>query len=516
LSANNEHILTKIVATLGPASNSPEMIGELIKTGVRVFRINFSHGEIESHLDSLKNVRAAAAKLNEHIGVMGDLCGPKIRVGKQDADGTTLIDGTHVAFIPDYVDKVSASKELGQTCIPVAFHDFIHEAKPGHRILLDDGALELKVVEQRDHSDGKALICEVIVGGVLKSNKGINLPDTDLSVPAITDHDFRCVDFAVEHGFDFLALSFVRTAKDVRELKDYLRKQGARPSRPHRDAAAIKQFSTYGSEWRAFIPVIAKIEKPQALDNLEAIVTEADTIMVARGDLGVEMDPALVPLLQKRIIATCHDYGKPVIVATQMLQSMIEAPTPTRAEVNDVANAIFDGADAVMLSGETAVGKYPLKAVAMMRRISRRTNDHLRSMPMSTTTPVNTRESRFRTAALAHGVKVVIRDLGAGLVVMWSQLGGGASYLSQVRMTVPILSFSSSPEALRRMSVMFGVTPMFMEPPEDSNDFLKQVDKLLLANQWAKEDDSVVMVAGQPFGRPGVTNTLRIHHVGEI
>ncbi len=516
LNAQNEHILTKIVATLGPASNSPKMIEELIKTGVRVFRINFSHGEIESHLDALKNVRAAAEKLNEHIGVLGDLCGPKIRVGRQDADGTLLTEGERIAFIPEFAARDSATRELGLTCIPVAFHDFIHEAKPGHRILLDDGALELKAIEQRDHSEGKALVCEVMVGGILKSNKGINLPDTDLSVPAITDHDFRCVDFAVEHGFDFLALSFVRTAKDVRELKDYLRKQGARPARPQKDNSAGKHFSTFGSEWRAFIPVIAKIEKPQALDNLEAIVTEADTIMVARGDLGVEMDPALVPLLQKKIIATCHDYGKPVIVATQMLQSMIDAPTPTRAEVNDVANAIFDGADAVMLSGETAVGKFPVKAVEMMRRIARRTNAHLRSLPMSTTTPVNTRESRFRTAALAHGVKVVIRDLGAGLVVMWSQLGGGASYLSQVRMTVPILSFSSSREALRRMSVMFGVTPMLMEPPEDSNDFLKKVDKLLLANNWAREDDAVVMVAGQPFGRPGVTNTLRIHHVGEI
>lgn len=517
MSATNELTLTKIVATLGPASNSPEVIEQLITEGVRVFRINFSHGEFSEHLASLQRVRAAAAKLDQHIGVLGDLCGPKIRVGKQDGAGTRLSEGGRVAFIPDFVDADRATLELnGLTCLKVGFHDFIFEAHAGHRILLDDGTLELQAVEQKPLSEGTALICEVIVGGLLKSNKGINFPDTELTVPAITDHDYRCVDFAVAHGFDFLALSFVRTAADVRELKDYLRKQGARPAQPQKTGKGSQNHSAFGSEWRAFIPVIAKIEKPQALQNLEAIVTEADTIMVARGDLGVEVDAAQVPVLQKRIIATCHDFGKPVIVATQMLQSMIDAPVPTRAEVSDVANAIFDGADAVMLSGETAVGKFPVKAVEMMRRIARRTNAHLRSLPMSTTTPVNTRESRYRTAALAHGVKVVIRDLNAGLVVMWSQLGGGASYLSQVRMTVPILAFSSSPEALRRMSVMFGVTPIHMEPPKDSNDFLIKVDQLLLERGWAREDDAVVMVAGQPFGRPGVTNTLRIHRVGEL
>jgi pyruvate kinase len=428
-----------------------------------------------------------------------------------------LHEGARIAFLPEFVDAAAAGDELGGiTCLKVAFHDFIFEARPGHRILLDDGTIELRVIEGRTLTEGSALVCDVVVGGLLKSNKGINFPDTDLAVPALTDHDYRCVDFAVEHGFDFLALSFVRSAKDVRELKDYLRKQGARPARPQDHRVNRTQHSVFGSEWRAFIPVIAKIEKPQALQNLEAIVTEADTIMVARGDLGVEMDAAQVPVLQKKIIATCHDFGKPVIVATQMLQSMIESPVPTRAEVSDVANAIFDGADAVMLSGETAVGRHPVKAVQMMRRIARRTNAHLRSLPMSTSTPVNARESRYRTAALAHGVKVVIRDLNAGLVVMWSQLGGGASYLSQVRMSVPILAFSSSPEALRRMSVMFGVTPAFMDTPTDSNDFLRKVDQLLVARGWAREDDALVMVAGQPFGRPGVTNTLRIHHVGEL
>lgn len=512
----HELTLTKIVATLGPASHSPEMISSLIREGVRVFRINFSHGGFPEHLESFRRVREAGLQLDEHIGVLGDLCGPKIRVGHQADEGTALTEGTQVAFIPESLDAVAAKVALGGAIpLKVGFDGFIGETRAGHRILLDDGTMELRAVEQRAMEGGEALVCEVVVGGVLKSNKGINFPDTDLTVPAMTEYDCRCLDFAVEHGFDFIALSFVRTAADVRQLKDYLRKLGVRPARPREKEDRREPVSAFGSEWRAFMPVIAKIEKPQALDNLEAIVSEADTIMVARGDLGVEMDVAQVPVLQKRIIATCHDFGKPVIVATQMLQSMIDSPVPTRAEVSDVANAIFDGADAVMLSGETAVGRFPVKTVQMVRRIARRTNAHLRSLPMSTTTPVNARESRFRTAALAHGVKVVVRDLSARLVVMWSELGGGASYLSQVRMTVPVLAFSSSREALRRMSVMFGVTPLYMECPTDSNEFLRQVDRLLVERGWACEDEPVVMVAGQPFGRPGVTNTLRIHHIGE-
>jgi len=515
VAAAQDLILTKIVATLGPASRSLETIEQLIDRGVRVVRINFSHGGLDEHRETLERVRSVAAKLGQHVGVLGDLCGPKIRVGNQGSEGTPLRVGERVAFVPAAAATEALERER-IVPIQLEFFDSIAEVQPGQRILLDDGALELRCVERRALGAESGLVCEVVVGGILGSNKGMNLPDTDLSVPAMTERDYRCVDFAVEHGFDFIALSFVRTAADVRQLKEYLREQGARPVPAGHDARGKRDLSTYGSAWRAFIPVIAKIEKRQALDNLEEIVVEADTIMVARGDLGVEMDAAQVPVLQKRIVATCHDFGKPVIVATQMLQSMVDAPVPTRAEVSDVANAIFDGADAVMLSGETAVGRYPVKVVEMMARIAHRTNAHLRSLPMSTATPVNARESRFRTAALARGVKVVVRELDAGLVVMWSQLGGGASYLSQMRMPVPILAFSSSPEALRRMSVMFGVTPIFMERAEDSNEFLRQVDRLVVENGWAREDDVVVMVAGQPFGRAGVTNTLRIHHIGEI
>lgn len=514
---DNQLLLTKIVATLGPASNDLETITALINEGVRVFRINFSHGEFSEHKRALDLVREASKATRKHIGVLGDLPGPKIRVGKQPADGVQLDEGTIVAFLPESTDHETAARELGGIrVLTTNLDEFITEAEPGHRILLDDGAIELVTVERRAFSGGTALLCRVVYAGCLQSNKGINFPETDLSVPSMTDRDRECVDFAVEHGFDFLALSFVRTARDVRDLKDYLRKLGARPSNPEQNPEGKRKLSVYGGGFRAFIPVIAKIEKPQAVTNLKAIVTEADVIMVARGDLGVETDPAQLPVLQKIIINTCHDFGKPVIVATQMLQSMIDAPSPTRAELSDVANAIFDGADAVMLSGETAVGKHPLKAVEIMRRIARRTNAHIRSQPMSTETPVNARESRYRTAALAHGVKVVVRDLGAQLVVMWSQLGGGASYLSQMRMTTPILAFSSNTAALRRMSVMYGVTPIHMDTPGDTNAFLERVDKLLVKQGMSVEGDTLVLVTGQPMGREGVTNTLRIHYVGEI
>jgi len=474
---------TKIVATIGPKSGDEETLRQMIRAGMNVARINFSHGSHEDHAARIALIRRVAEEENAVIAILSDIQGPKIRIGVVKGNGIRLETGDKITLTLD------TTADGTNNIVSLPHPEFIVDVLAGMTLLLDDGNLEFKVVS----NTGSALVCTAVIPGTLTSRKGVMAREAKHKMRAITDKDRRDVEFALSQGTDFIAMSFVRSADDVQEMRWLMRHLG------HED-----------------VGMIAKIEKHEALLNIDSILLGVDGIMVARGDLGVEVDAAQVPVLQKRIIATCHDFGKPVIVATQMLQSMIDAPVPTRAEVSDVANAIFDGADAVMLSGETAVGKFPVKAVEMMRRIARRTNAHLRSLPMSTTTPVNTRESRYRTAALAHGVKVVIRDLNAGLVVMWSQLGGGASYLSQVRMTVPILAFSSSPEALRRMSVMFGVTPIQMEPPKDSNDFLIKVDQLLLERGWAREDDAVVMVAGQPFGRPGVTNTLRIHHVGEL
>ena len=386
----------------------------------------------------------------------------------------------------------------------------------GQHVLLDDGKLVLEcsaVSGDRDHPKAQ---CKVITGGRLISDKGINLPDTKLSLPSLTDWDLRCIDFAVEHSFDFLALSFVRSGKDVQLLKDRLRELGARPSMPKRSTGGRgPRFSSYGGGSKSFILVMAKIEKPEALDDLESIVDESDIIMIARGDLGVEMDLARVPVIQRKIIKTCHDHGKPVVVATQMLQSMIEAPTPTRAEVSDVANAILDGAHAVMLSGESAIGSYPVESVKMMRRIARETNIYRRTEAIDILPPRKPRASRYRTAALAHAVSVVVRDLDAKLIVMWSQLGGGASYVSQIRSSVPVITLSSNPEALRRMSILYGLFPLFMEQPDSTASFIIQLDKLILDQKWAETGDPIVLVLGEPIGQAGLTNKIQIHYVGD-
>ena len=290
---------------------------------------------------------------------------------------------------------------------------------------------------------------------MITSKKGINLPDTALSVPALTEWDLQCVEFAVKKKVDYLALSFVRSATDVRQLKNRLAELGARPMEPEK----YREQSHHSMTGEVhFIPIISKIEKPQAMDDLDSIIAESDGIMIARGDLGVEMDVAEVAVLQKRIISACHDHGVPVIVATQMLQSMIESPTPTRAEVSDVANAIFDGVDAVMLSGETAVGKYPAGTVRIMNRIARLTNNYIREQKISHPIPKAIQNSKYRSAALAHGVKSMVKDIDARLIVVWTKLGGGALYLSQLDMPRPIIACSSIPATLNRMALLYRST----------------------------------------------------------
>lgn len=511
-------VLTKIVATLGPATSEVPVIRELIDEGVRVFRVNFSHGTFEEFERMLKNVREAAKTTDRYVGVLGDLSGPKLRVGKVAEGGVQLIAGQQVRFTPEDHLTIAPENEDSPVVFGVNRADFLTDVHPGHRIFLDDGNVRLECLEAA--GDGSTeLACEVKVGGLITSAKGINLPDTDLSLPSLTDWDKECVEFAVKAGFDLLALSFVRRPEDVRELKDRLRELGARPKRPIKGEGKDENgnyFSAFGSDFRSFIPVVSKIEKPQAMERLDDIVEESDVIMVARGDLGVEMDVAEVPVSQKKIIQTCRHHGKPIIVATQMLQSMVDAPVPTRAEATDVANAIFDGTDCIMLSGETAVGKYPVETVRTMRRIARITNEYIYDEGITFAQAKAPRDSRYRTAAMAHGVKVMVKDLGAELIVTWSQLGGGASYLAQNKLPVPILAFSSSSDALRRMSALYGVVPRFMETPANNVDFVKAVDQIILENEWGAKGDPIVMVMGEPIGQAGLTNKIRIHYVGEV
>jgi len=494
--------MTKIIATLGPASDSLETIMKLIEAGVSTFRINFSHGTFEEYERLLNNVRRGSEQTGLPTAVLGDLSGPKIRVGEVVSDGVYLKDGGLVEFQKQHlVTGTPGTIEPDRVIFSTSYPNFIEEVKSGQRVLLDDGNVHLQCIETIGQGNKQTLICNVLHGGLITSHKGINLPDTELSVPAMTERDYQCADFAVEKEFDFLALSFVRSANDVRQLKEYLYERGARED-------VIDTLTS-----RKFIPVISKIEKPQAMEDIEAIVDETDGIMVARGDLGVEMDPAQVPILQKRIVGLCHEFGKPVIVATQMLQSMIESPNPTRAEVSDVANAIFDGVDAVMLSGETAVGKWPVDAVKMMSRIEQLTNKDVKGR--TSVPPRKLRVSKYRTAALAHGVSVIMRDIEAKLVAVWSASGGGPVYLSQNRLPRPIIAFSDNPAALRRMAIMYGLKPVFMPRPGSTAEFIAQIDRQVQKRGWAGKGDPIVIVSGEPIGHVGRSNKLSIHYIGD-
>ncbi len=499
-------LLTKIIATLGPASSPVETIKELIREGVRIFRVNFSHGSLDSFSVLIDHVRQASAETGYPVAVLGDLSGPKIRVGQVVEKGVMLVPGMQVDFQREDViaNDPGNWKVTFSTTLPL----LIDEVRPGHRVLLDDGNVSLNCT---GNSPGH-LHCEVISGGLITSKKGINLPDTALSVPALTDWDLQCVEFAVKKKLDYLALSFVRSAADVRILKTRLKELGARSSEPLRYRESSPQEIP---DDFFFIPVISKIEKPQAMDDLDNIIAESDGIMIARGDLGVEMDVAEVAVLQKRIISACHDQGVPVIVATQMLQSMIESPVPTRAEVSDVANAIFDGVDAVMLSGETAVGKYPSATVRIMNRIARLTNQYIREQKISHPVPKAIQNSRYRSAALAHGVKSMVNDIDARMIVVWTKSGGGALYLSQLDMPRPILACSDNPSTLNRLALLYGVHPILMEQPEHSSEFIEAADKMILRNGWALPGEPVVFVWGKPIISSGLTNTVYIHYLGE-
>jgi pyruvate kinase len=366
------------------------------------------------------------------------------------------------------------------------YDSFIADVVAGDRVFIDDGIIEMTVVSKDLHS----LACTVTSPGPLFSHKGINLPDSDVSSPAITERDWQCVDWAIKHQLDFLALSFVRSPEELHELKDYLAKAGSD------------------------IKVIAKIEKPQAVKKLEPIIDAADIVLVARGDLGVEMDLAEVPLIQKRITHLCRHFGKPVVVATQMLQSMINAPSPTRAEVSDVANAIMDFTDAVMLSGETAVGHYPIQAAKTIRRIAKITESFL-DASVDIRPVIATSHELAITAAIARSVAQIIEDIDAGLVAVWSQTGQAARLLSKARIDVPILAVSSDHRACAQMSLHYGVIPRCRPMPKDIHEFTKTVDNIILERKWLDKGTNIVVVAGTPIGTAGSTNTVMVHAVGE-
>ncbi len=501
--------MTKIIATLGPATSSLTVIKELIEAGVRVFRLNFSHGTFDAFDELVKTIRKAEDETGIFVALLGDLSGPKIRVGKVVEEGVMLNAGDIIQFVKKPVVGGTVGNEF---TFSTTYPQFIEEVKPGQKVLLDDGNIELRCVSATVYPDEAVLRCKVINGNMLFSSKGINLPDTELSFPSLTEKDLRCLKYAVDRKFDFIALSFVRKAEDVRVLKKHLTEMKARPAGLGITGGDLGFSTTFEDN---YIPVISKIEKPQAIDNLDEIIEESDAIMVARGDLGVEMDLAEVAILQKQIIRNCRHHMKPVIVATQMLQSMIHEAAPTRAEVSDVANAIMDKVDAVMLSGETAVGRHPVETVKMMSRIARKTNDYLKEN-LSHSGKYMPYEGLLNSkAAMARGVSMMARDIQAKYIITWSHSGGSSVFLSQQRIQIPIISFAENITRLQQLSLVYSIRPVFMKQPESGSKFIARLDEILIANKWAEKGDPVIVVASSPIKKRGLTNRVVIHYIGE-
>lgn len=518
---------TKIVATIGPASDSPEVITKLIQAGVSVFRLNFSHGTLDEHATRLARIRTISEELGHPIGVLGDLQGPKIRLGKVAEEGVLLSPGQDVVFVCGPIAESKWGRPTETVAVPSDYEPLCREVRAGHRVLINDGAVRCLAVAREEGDNDRILRARVLVGGLVTSRKGINLPDSTLSAAALSERDWSCVEWAVAHGLDILAMSFVRRADEVRELKRMLASV-CPVERPRVDSKKSINAVESGSDG-ALIPVIAKIEKPEALAEIDSILEVADGIMVARGDLGVEMDLATVPVMQRRLIAKADEWGKPCIVATQMLETMVTSAVPTRAEVSDVANAVYDGADAVMLSAETASGKHPALVVETMRRIIAATEAEPSPRDLSPTPAARLMASKYRTAALAHGAWYVARDIGARIVACWSQEGGTARYLSQTGIGggggggssggtggVPIVAYSNNLREVRRMSLLRGVTARLMDVPPSGKlaDWNLAVERDLLQLGWVKPGDPILLLAGKPLGRKGATNTLAIHYIG--
>ncbi len=452
---------TSVVATVGPACSRQEILLEMVKNGVTTFRLNFSHGTFEDHQQRLDLINHIRKNLGYEICVMGDLCGPKLRIGKIEPEGHLLKPGDKVVISSNC--PVGTAYRFGTN-----YPAFVQDVFPGQRVMINDGAIVLTADAKTDSE----LACTVVVGGAILSNKGINLPDSKLSIPAITEKDWRWVDWAIAHNLDYLALSFVQDAAEIHALKEYL---SARDS---------------------WIRVVAKIEKPRAVNNLEGIIEAADAALVARGDLGVEMDIADVPLVQKQITEMCRKKGKPVIVATQVMQSMIENPIPTRAEASDVANAVMDFTDAIMLSGETAVGQYPIEAVKAVSHICR----HIEAWQdkQDTERPlIETEPGLGELAAIARSAAQMLDYVKARLAVVWTQAGHSARLLSKARLDVPIVTVCPDILIARQMSLHYGVTSVCRDRPQGLEEFIDNTSAMILENQWASKDDRVLFVLPQ-------------------
>ncbi|WP_026875670.1 pyruvate kinase [Jiangella gansuensis] len=465
----------KIVCTLGPATDSPERLRELIDVGMDVARFNLSHGSHAEHEERYLRVRKAATEAERNVGVLVDLQGPKIRLGTF-AEGSVEIEVGQTFVIT--VDDVDGTSERAST----TYKGLPGDVTPGDTVLVDDGRLMLEVTDVTETD----VVTKVVIGGRVSNHKGLNLPGTAVSVPAMSEKDIEDLRWGLRIGADMIALSFVRSASDVEDVHRIMAEEGVR------------------------LPVIAKVEKPQAVENLAEIVDAFDGVMVARGDLGVELPLWDVPLVQKRAVELCRRRAKPVIVATQMLDSMITNPRPTRAETSDVANAVLDGADAVMLSGETSVGAYPIETVTTMARIVEAVEDHgLERIPPLGTQP-RTKGGAITKAAVETGSL-----LGAKYLVAFTQSGDSARRMARLRPGIPLLAFSPLTATRHQLALSWGIEAFTADHVDHTDEMVKQVDRMLLEQERCRRGDLVVIVAGSPPGIPGSTNAMRVHRIGD-
>lgn len=476
---------TKIVCTIGPATNSEERLEQLMRAGMNVARLNFSHATQNDHAIVIERIRNISARLGCAVAILQDLQGPKIRTGQlHGGQALLLADGATVTITTRPI--AGDSHTIATTYKPLP-----QDVKAGDRILLDDGLLELRVVSANETD----VQCLVVHGGLLKEHKGINLPGVAVSAPALTEKDRDDLKFGVLHDVDYVALSFVRKPEDILEAKQLIRQ--------------IQAHQVVGKHARTGIPLIAKLEKPEAIARLDEILDVVDGIMVARGDLGVEMAPEKVPLIQKRIIARCNELGLPVITATQMLESMITNPRPTRAEASDVANAILDGTDAIMLSGETAAGAYPIESVQMMVRIALETEAGNRTARQPQC------QRLTQAHAVSHAARALTEEASIQAVVVFTRSGASAHLISKDRPRTPILAYTPSEHVYRQLALWWGVWPYQIEMQGSTEELIAVVEQRLLDDKLVQRGEHVVIMGGLPIASRARTNFVKLHRVGD-
>ncbi|MDP2385220.1 MAG: pyruvate kinase [Bacteroidota bacterium] len=468
---------TKIVATMGPATADIKVLEEMFLAGLDICRINFSHGDYEAVIKTIENIRTLNKKMNRFVGILGDLQGPKLRIGMVKNNAVELINGNEITI-------TTKECEGDEHVIYITYPDFPKDVKAGELVLIDDGKIHLRVTSTNKKDEVRA---SIISGGTLSSKKGVNLPNTKISLPCLTNKDLRDLDFALEHDFDWVGLSFVRSVTDIVELKEIIKRKNKKTR------------------------VVAKIEKPEAVREIDNIIDVTDGVMVARGDLGVEMPMEQVPMLQKMIVKKCMNASKPVIIATQMMESMITSFTPTRAEVNDVANAVMDGADAVMLSAETSVGKYPVKVIEIMRKVIEQVEE-VDSIYYRENTP-ETKTITFVSDSICYNACTLAKQVGVTAIISMTNSGYTAYKLASQRPKANVFIFTDNRSLLTALSLVWGVRGFYYDKYESTDNTFIDIQKFVKSQGLVKDDDLIINIASMPMNERGRTNMMKLSYV---